>query len=223
MNDDVLIAVIGAMASVLTALIGKDILNRRKNKKSLEVVTPKLEHHPFRVRLHELITYLKTSYYLPNKGRMKLSRDHLIFKLETGSELLMDLATKTDMCHTSCTSDGLGCNKLYNRNMDALDTIVLKYNTFNMVHELTDEERITVDVYTRKFNEWHSGRIDQMRKVIQTTCSSDYYKGAGCKVRQAIILDNYITAYSDTIRDAEETMQKINGELTGKVYKGEIL
>lgn len=220
MSGEIYIAIIGVVGSIATALIGKDYFRRKKKS---EVVTPKLEFHPFKVRLHELITYLKTSYHLPNKGRTLLSRDHLIHKIESGSKILMELALETDDCFKNCSFDGTGCNKLYNRNMVALDNIILEYNDFINSQTFNESEIDAVEVYTVKFNDWHKDRIDRLRSVIETTCSSEYYKGAGCKVRQAIIFDNYITVYGETIRDAEDTMQRINGDLTGKKYKNEIL
>lgn len=221
MDRDIYIAVIGVIGSIATALIGKDYF-KRKNAVVVDKA-PKLEYHPFKVRLHELVTYLKTSYYLPNRGRMLLSRDHMIHKIESGERILMELAIQSDLCYKNCSLDGLGCNKLYNRNMEALDKIIIEYNDFINSQTFSEREKEAVEMYTRKFNEWHQDKVDRMREVITTTCSSDYYKGAGCKVRQAIIFDNYVTAYSDTIRDAEDTMARINGDLTGKEYKGEIL
>lgn len=223
MDKDISIAVISVIGSVITTLIGKGYLEKRNKNKLTVVETPKLQYHPFSMRMTEMITFLKTGYYIQNKGRMILSRDHLILKMESGKKILMDLALLGDECHSNCSLDKMGCGKLYDRNMKALDQIIIEYNMFIHSQTFTPEEKEVIEVYTRKFNEWHSNRIDRMRSIIECTCSSDYYRGAGCKVRQSIILDHYVTLYSDTIRDAQDTMTRINGELTGRIYKGHIL
>lgn len=219
---EVIIAVL-TTAGVIIPATYTFILQMQK-RKALKAVTPQLKHHPLKVRLTELVTYLNTSYRLANKGRTLLSRDHLVWKLLTGIDILVALEQEVDECFNSCdVEDCNGCNKLCNMNLKALDDIVVAYNNFASSQAFNAEELRAIAVYLPKFNAWHNARVEKMKEVIRTVCSSEYFKGAGCNVRQAIILDNYIAEYSGAVKDAEDVMNKINGELTGVVYKGEVM
>lgn len=220
MPSEITVALITLSGVIVTPFIG--VWVAKLSRKSVDA--PKLEHHPLKRRLQDLITYLRTTYRVSTPGRTFLSRDHLVYKIETGSAILEELEKAVDTCFSACSaSECNGCNKLYNMNLKALDDIVVAYNSFPVSQTFNHEEMVAIAIYMPKFNVWHNPRVEKIKDIIQTVCSSEYYRGAGCNIRQAIILDHYVAEYSGAVKDAEDVMSKINGELTGKVYRGEIM
>jgi hypothetical protein len=69
-----------------------------------------------------------------------------------------------------------------------------------------------------KFNKWHEHRVKRLEETIPLIYGSRFYED--CYTRQAVIFDMYLGTVADMIGDAEKTMNEINGDLAGKVFRG---
>ena len=97
----------------------------------------------------------------------------------------------------------------------------------NVILESTDEyEKQWMDIdapveWLEVFNEFNKQRIEKLlgriSQVAHSNFHSSYYS------RDVAILDSFLMVFWDTILDAENTLEGLNGRLTGKIYKGQPL
>lgn len=145
-----------------------------------------------------------------NEGRDRLHKDCLIVKFKVFNRILMELAENPKiMKMDSC--------EFYEYTMEM---------TMQGMKEYEDEwEKMMKsdvhEVYTKEFMKWHEPTIklavDGLRDISE--CMVHNSKTA----RINATLDLFNVCFNKTIFDAVRTINKLNGSLTGKEYKGYIL
>jgi hypothetical protein len=80
------------------------------------------------------------------------------------------------------------------------------------------DEQAALDIVMDKFNKWHFPRIEYCAKTLEIICFSKFYVDYNTKA--AAVLDMYIGTFVDSINDAEQTLNELNGNLKGLKFRG---
>lgn len=229
---DVLIAVIGAAAPIIgaTAYIIKRRATNGKLPKDDPDADPELDadsedsekkqpssevyltDHPFFTRIQALKQHLNYSFTLPNKGKEEVFRDILIAKMDIWSNLLMELCDNVDEGKIEDSTE------LYNEHMKLFQAAIEQYASYYVTQRYTAEEQRVLSIVMEKFNKWHYKRIENTPQMLVSICNSVFYTDV--KTKAAVILDTYLSEFINTIQDAQMTLNELNGDLKGLVFKG---
>ena len=93
-----------------------------------------------------------------------------------------------------------------------------KSQTYYLLRQYTAEEQKCLAITLRKFNKWHSLRIDGLFQSIEMVCNSKFY--SGIIVKSSIVLDILIGAFVDILNDSESAFDSMNGDLHGLTFHG---
>lgn len=215
MDKDVIIAGLQYVAGpVLAAALTFIAANYQNNKKQRESKI-NLIYHPVFQRLQAMERAIGLEFTLKNKGKEIIFKDVLSKKIHIFHDNLYELATQTEECIKTCSTDL--CNGVYNRNMQIFDESIIQYNNFFRNNNYTVEEQKCLEIVMTKFNKWHKDRVFITKENIELISCSQFY--TDCRSKQAAIFDVYIGAFAETINDAEKTLNELNGDLKGLIYK----
>ena len=188
--------------------------NRKHNSAKSDSI--KLIYHPIFARLKALERALDLEFSLSNRGKEAVFRCILQHKISIFYDNLYELAKITEDCIGKCTSKA--CNEVYNRNMKIFEESVTQYNTFFLNNDYTIEEQRCLELVMTKFNRWFQPRLERIVDNIQLISDSQFY--TDCRSRQGAIFDIYIGTFAETVTDAGKTLNEINGDLRGLIFKG---
>lgn len=179
---------------------------------------PKLEYHEFFTSMGYWLNAIASEFHYPqNVGKELVTREVLRMKFTIWLKHIAELNKDMDTCPDQCTQYG-SCNRLYNLNMTHFNAANAEFMEFYKTGNYTEDERKALEIYVARFAEWHADTVEQMRNRIHLVCYSDYIRS--CKSKQAVIDMDYQHAFSMTIRDGSVTLEHINGDLKGLVFKG---
>lgn len=227
MNTDIqkeIVAGTFATVGVIAPIIITYFLSKRKKAKEKEKkpYPVKLKYHPVFVRINTYKSYILTGFSLENKGKQEVFKNLLLNKLRIRHEILFEIAEEIEKCTNQCELDSEDdCNKLYNFNMEYLRRGNDLHNSYYKTSEYTPEEQKVLETVLRKFNKWHEYRTKYLEESLPLICSSKFYPD--CHTKQAVIFDLYLGSIADMIGDAEKTLNEINGDLKGMVFRGHVI
>lgn len=136
--------------------------------------------------------------------RTKMFRDMLMIKLT-----VIDRNLKELLLNKTLTNENM-----LNQNLLTLEKIVKEYQT-------EWKESGIPETVSIKFEEWHMSKTMLLYDSIKQICE--------CQVidtpveEMYSILNIYLAVVNLTIVDAEKTLTTLNGTLSGKEYKGEVI
>jgi hypothetical protein len=220
-GKEIVTGVFAVLVVILPIILTYRFSEKKKKKKEEALATShvKLKHHPVFARLKAYQSYIKTGFFLENKGKQEVFRNLLLNEIQIRHDLLMELAEEIEQCMSHCLVEGEDeCNKLYNRNLECLRNGVEALNRYYKTSDYTADEQRVLDTVMAKFNKWYEPRIKRLEETIPLICGSRFY--ADCYTRQAVIFDMYLGTIADMISDAEKTISEINGDLRGMVFRG---
>lgn len=222
MDTDVIVAIIGS----ITTVGGIFITHFLTKKKSYDRRQPmsdgriKLSRHDLFRRMDYWITYLETSFKLDDTGKSAVFREMLINKFSIWRDELYNLAVEVEGCIEKCKDEN--CIQLATMNMNHFrEAHVKTVNFYKYSEQYTDDEKEALKRVADKFNTWHHHRINYMTDEIERKSNSKMH--SDCYVRQVAIFDSYVGAFADTIFDAERTLNMLNGDLNGLVFRGKTI
>jgi len=160
-------------------------------------VEKNLAIHPFFDKMYDYINKSIADIKVEDPLRKKLQDKFLKIKFQTFSDETLKFIQQ-DLNLMSALELKSKTNKYLT------DTI----NLYNDRCKLTGIPKLFID----KFDEWHNPHTEIVTKAIENTCNSTYFYTN--TERMAIILDNCIVAFHDTIMDSELTLSSLNGKLT---------
>jgi hypothetical protein len=211
LTEGVIVAIVTGIFGVITLIIQSKV--NKKNDSGSDV---ELSYHPFFVRSEMLKTHIETTFCLENKGKEAVFKDILYNQITAFQNVLMELAKKVDK------GDLNDSNHLYNSHMEALEEIIDKHMNFyknNPVYSL--EEQGVFDIVMKKYAIWNKGKIQRLQENILTICNSPFYPSQ--KIQAAVILDLYLGVLVDTVNDASNSLNTINGDLRGLKFRNIII
>lgn len=162
-------------------------------------------HHIF-ADLQRDLDYDVPRLALGTEGRTKLFTDMMRIKYATFLELSKPFIDqhKCEECRPEC---------FYAKNIEFVTNLV------NTYEERWRKEGIFEEAI-QKFNEWHKTRVDMVVENIRVIADNKVYTTRNQKY--TAMLDLYFYAMRWALFDAELSLHDLNGEITGKVYKGYI-
>lgn len=172
-----------------------------------------LNNHPIFVRASLHKTNVKVYFTLPNKGKEVVFKDILCQHLDIYYRYAKSI------CERYLSNEIDSSETLYNESVKALDSILSDLRTFYIADErYTQGEKIVLDIVMSKYNHWNQDRQGDMVNRMYEICNSAFYPTLNNKI--VAILDAFMFAMSDTVSDANKTLNNINGDLKGLIFKG---
>jgi hypothetical protein len=218
MDTEVIKLIITGIISPTIALYAKYIYDKKIKEfgvKSVPIseLQISLTSHPFFERMKILKTHIQYSFELTNPGKQEVFKDILINKfaivIEEYWQMIKEIESKKDT---------LSELELYNLLIDHIRNGLKLHEVYFRTSSYTIEEQKCLEIVMRKFNKWHSPRIESIFNSIQSVCTSKFYSGVVTK--SSVALDVLQGAFVDIINDAELTLNEINGDLKGLTFKG---
>jgi len=102
---------------------------------------------------------------------------------------------------------------------DILDGIK-EYETLIKKEGVTAEERLVLDIIVNRFSAWHDKNVEAAYKVIENIFDSNNIYHNNIE-RMNGVLNVYLFAFVSAFTDAEKALYNINGEISGKIYRGQ--
>lgn len=212
---------INAIVHEAVSDIGKKIESIHEDFPVMNRELPPLTQSTLFPTINWLKTLLSTNISTGNKGKDLILREIGIKKLEAWEKHLFKLAQDVENCFCDCHSSKENCNKLFDVNMNAFNLAYQEYNNFWHNESYTEDEQWCLDYVIKYVNENHQENVDMTMQNIQYACESKYYDN--CISRQATIFMTYGGALNKFSQEIMKSFDEINGHLTGKVFKGEII
>lgn len=215
-QKEIITGIFTVMGIVAPIIITYLLYDKKKRSNSQHI---KLIYHPVLARLKAYKNYLNLDFTIKNKGKEVVFKDLLINNIDTWSKTLYELAEEVESCIEECPFDAdQECNKLYNVNMEYLQLGIERFGAYYKNSNYTREEQDLLDIVMGKFNKWYSHRIQYVENSLLLVCNSKFY--GNCYTKQAVIFDMYLGMFADMLGDAEKTLNDINGDLTGRTFRG---
>lgn len=219
MNDDITVSLISAIAVILSSIIsvfGTLVFTNKSKKKKLLLIS-----HTIHVDIQEYIRKIKTlDLQVVNYGRKILISDFLVNAIDIWIEPIKEYSNKLDECAKNCKKDTSCCNFIYETSMELISK-GLKYSSSEFVESLSLQDRESFLIFQNKFTIQNEYLINKLTRKVKDVCFTYNYES--CSAKGSRILEAVSDYICDMINDSEFTITKLNGELTGKHYKGNIL
>lgn len=209
----ILAAVIYLLVKYFSAIIDNKIAkNGEKVEEKLKAGAQGLQYnsvtslkilHPIFNKIDNIVNVKLLITKIGGPVRTKIFRDVLTIYYRTAQQEISNLLDK-DVTLDNFLS--------YNYNM--INTTIKNSNDKMRAANIPE-------VVIEKFNTWNSSKYDYMLRTISDIDSSDVFSTTVEKQYAALNL------YTDTgyfmLMDAEKTLKNLNGDLTGTIYKGEMV
>lgn len=171
------------------------------------------KNHPLFVRANLNKTNILMYFILPNKGKEIVFKDILCKHMEIfeyHAQILCDKYTD----HSISTGE-----ELYVESVKVLNGILQDLRTFYINDDrYYQQEKQVLDIVMSKYNHWNQERQEAVINRMAEISSSAFYPSLNNKM--VAILDSLMFAMNDTVSDANKTLNNINGDLKGLVFKG---
>lgn len=193
----------------------KFYLDRKSKKLKLaEKDVPMFTEHQIFSRLEMLKNHIAMSFELANKGKEVVFKDLLINNIDIWRDIARELAEEFDQ-RSEETNDPI---ELYNLIMKHYERGMHRSSNYYKNNNYTSDEQDALDIVMSKFNKWNFPRMESTHETIRSICNSQFYNGD--KVKAAVVLDILLSMLVDTINDAQLTLNEINGDMRGLVFRG---
>lgn len=172
-----------------------------------------LSAHPLFVRTNINKTNIMMYFTLENKGK------EIVFKHILCQH--MDIFNKhaKALCDKFTTKKIDDNETLYAESVKALDGILNDLRNFYVNDDrYYQQEKYVLDIVMGKYNQWNQDRQKEMETRMFEICNSAFYPNLSNKM--VAILDSFMFAMNDAVSDANKTLNSINGDLKGLVFKG---
>lgn len=214
--SNVIVAIIAFLSSIITAYINNKYKKAKKKKK----LNNRLINHPLHHRMKSYKRRFLIDFKLKNKGKEMILRDLFIKKFELWADALYELAKEIDDYIEDRSFDTDDCLKFKKRNLLYFNETIEKFNAYHYGPEYTLEERMVLEIVIKKFNIWQSDRERFLEEQIIDICNNSIMYPT-YERKQIAIFDIYMAVFAMTLNDAMRTAESINGELSGKSFRGQ--
>lgn len=203
------VAILTAIIATLSAYVG--LAKRTENKEKIKII-----NHPVFTRIEFYKHIVLTSFEYKNKGK------EIVFKEILDQHLTIYKIKLEELCKSIDENPSMDTTDLLNKSTQTLSTITESLNNFYKTNaQFTDEEKQVLDIVLDKYHIWDSGRETKLLEMIENICGSAFYPDTYSKA--VTIFDIFLFRISDTIEDANKTLNYINGDLKGLKFKGVVI
>lgn len=211
MSEEIIIEIIKGTFATLVAIItaysaveGAKTFKNRKNRINLS-------SHPIFSRADLNKNIVLTYFTLENKGKETIFKDILVNH--------MDIYKKHTLSLCDSMKDIEDSNDLHTVSVDIMNKIIHDLRTFyKNNNSYTPKDIEVLDIVIAKYNNWDYDRELEVITRIQEICGSAFYPDIYTKA--VTILDTFLFAMNDTVSAANKTLNSINGDLKGLIFKG---
>ncbi|MCR3758656.1 hypothetical protein KYB31_06560 [Clostridium felsineum] len=205
----ILTAIVTGTISIIAFYIKERI---KKKQECVKAIDLPLSEHPFFVRSDMIKSNIQTTFTLTNKGKEAVFKDIIYNLINVFQIELSEISKRIDK------NQLLDSTELYNTHMEVLNKIIERHHNYYKDNSLyTKEEQNILDIVMRKFDLWNQYKINFLQEQIMSVCNSPFYKTE--KIKAAVILDLYLGTSVDILNDAARTLNNINGDLRGFIFK----
>lgn len=200
-------AIAVSIVTVCGGVIATKALNKNKKCKL------KITSHPVFTRAELNKNVILTYFMLENKGKEVLFKEILINHMDIYKKHMIIL------CENISDNDSIDSNKLHCESVEAINNIICDLRNFykNNTNYNAEENKV-LDIVMLKYNNWNRDREFEIITRIQEICGSPFYPDIYTKT--VTILDTFLFAMNSTVSDASKTLDSINGDLKGLVFRG---
>lgn len=185
-----------------------------------------LIEHPLFASLKEMDMFFTIHLKLHDHGREMLMKEKVIPKIRIWYDILYKMAQDVQNCISTCNNcSATACGKSYMICQNAFINGIEEYRNYHLAHPIsltrlryTDEDIKTMNIYSQKFNEYHSPSERMTSDSIDRVFKSIAYKD--CYTRAWDVLNAYLYAFNRVRIDSESAIRNLNGELTGLTFLG---
>ena len=211
MSDEIIVEIIKGIVAIIVSILTtySAILGTKlfKNKK----IKINLKSHPIFSRADLNKNIVLTYFSLENKGKETVFKDILVNHMDIYKNHTLKLCSEIDKINDS--------NDLYTASVDIMNDIIYNLRTFYKNNDsYTKIEKDVLDIVIAKYNNWDYDRELEVIARIQEICGSTFYPDI--KTKAVTILDTFFFAMNDTVSAANKTLNSINGDLKGLIFKG---
>lgn len=207
-----------AIATSIMAIVGTYVGIRRKirkdsNDKEKGNDKLKLIYHPVFTRIEYNKNAIRNCFEIKNKGKETLFKEIITKHLDICRFFLKEFATHID--NNIC----IDYNELENRSMEVLNKIINELNCFYLNdRSYSNEEKKVLEIVLEKYQLWNNHRQNIAVEMIKNVCGSVFYTDAYAK--SVTILDVFLFLVTDVVDEADKTLNSLNGDLKGLVFRG---
>ena len=211
MSDEIIVEIIKGIVAIIVSILTtySAILGTKlfKNKK----IKINLKSHPIFSRADLNKNIVLTYFSLENKGKETVFKDILVNHMDIYKKHTLKLCSEIDKINDS--------NDLYTASVEVMNDIIYDLRTFYKNNDsYTKIEKDVLDIVIAKYNNWDYDRELEVIARIQEICGSTFYPDI--KTKAVTILDTFLFAMNDTVSAANKTLNSINGDLKGLIFKG---
>jgi hypothetical protein len=212
--------IVKAVAAILTSIIAiagtyvgikKKIKRNSNDEESSDKL--KLIYHPTFTRIEYNKNEIRNCFELKNKGKEILFKEIIIKHLDIYKIYLKEFVIYID--NNTC----IDYNELENRSIEVLNKIINELNCFYISdNSYSSEEKKVLEIVLDKYQLWNNHRQNIAVEMIKNVCGSVFYPSVYSK--SVTILDVFLFLVTDAVDEAEKTLNGLNGDLRGLVFRG---
>lgn len=208
------VAVLTGLIAVLSTYTG--IKKTSSSTKKVKEEKLKLVNHPIFQRIEFDKHIVLTTFEFKNKGKEIVFKEIIVQHLNIYKEVLKELCEEID------SNEKMDATELLNRSTKALNLINQRLQKFYIDSpNFTIQEKHVLEIVLNKYTSWGSERDLKAYAMINDVCSSHFHPTIYAKA--VTIMDIFLFAITDTIDDANKTLNKLNGDLKGLEFKGVVI
>lgn len=217
MSENVVLEIIKSLSAVAVAVItvcGGLFVTKVINKNKKDKI--KITSHPVFARAELNKNVILTYFTLENKGKENVFKEVLINHMDIYKKHMVIL------CDKISNGQVPDSNALHCESVETINNIIFDLRTFykNNTAYSVDENKV-LDIVMSKYNKWDCDREFEIITRIQEICGSPFYPDVYTK--SVTIFDTFLFAMNSTVSDANKTLNSINGDLRGLVFRGVVI
>ena len=189
----------------------KKLFSNLKCNQNQQKLDKDLTTHPIFSRMDYLLNQIDYTLEF-DEGRSKLVTDIIDMKFSIARRHLVEFAK--EVTKKERKNEDYNIHKLH---MKYYNRLVAEY-TNPKNYNASKEERQILAVALIEFQKWHKERSGLLREMSNDISDTKFYKSN--LTRGFAILNVHMAILVDILHDARDTLENINGRLSGEVYKG---
>ena len=218
-EPEIQVEIVKAITAILTsiiAIIGTYVgikKKRRKGSNDEENDKLRLIYHPVFTRIEYNKNTIRNCFEIKNKGKEILFKEIISKHLDICKFFLKEFVKYVDI------NKDIDYNQLENRSVEVLSKIINELNYFYISDtSYSIEEKKVLEIVLEKYQLWNSHRQSIAVDMIKNVCGSVFYPDAYTKT--VTILDIFLFLITDVVEQSDKTLNSINGDLKGLVFRG---
>lgn len=207
---ELIIAIIGAGATILAAYIGYQA--RTKNKKG--IIYNQLKYHSIHQKMETYKEYIKFEMEADQPGKEGLVKDFLLHMVEIYQDMFEEMADEVD-------NRQFNKDELMKYNMKKIHRAIDKRSTYFYCDQYSHEEKVALEILVKKYHKKQSERIEHLKETMERIIYSNYYNHQ--TAIQSLIFENYAGEFAHIFAWFDDVIDDINGDFSELTFRGDVI